>query len=54
VLDIGLLKWSCILIGMIVGSYLAAFTKRHVWIFFIAAILLAIKPATFYFRGNEE
>ncbi len=53
VLDIGLLKWSCIVIGMIVGSYLAAFTRRHVWIFVIAAMLLAIKPAISYFRGNE-
>jgi hypothetical protein len=53
VLDIGLLKWSCILIGMVVGSYLAAFTKRHVWLFVIAAVLLVIKPATAYFRGDE-
>ena len=53
-LDIGLLKSSCILFGMIVGSYLAAFTKRYVWIFVIAAILLAIKPAMSYFRGDEE
>ena len=53
-LDIGLLKWSCILFGVIVGSYLAAFTKRYVWIFVIAAILLAIKPAISYFRGDEE
>jgi hypothetical protein len=52
VLDIGLLKWSCILIGMIVGSYLSAFTKRHVRLFIIAAILLAIKPATSYFRSD--
>jgi hypothetical protein len=53
VLDIGLLKWSCILIGMIIGSYLTAFTKRHVKLFVIAAILLAINPAISYFRGDE-
>jgi hypothetical protein len=53
VLDIGLLKWSCILIGMILGSYLAAFTKRHVMVFVIASLMLAIKPALSYF-GNDE
>ena len=53
VLDIGLLKWSCILIGMIIGSYLAEFTKRHVRLFTIAAILLAIKPATSYFMNDK-
>jgi hypothetical protein len=54
VLDIGLLKWSCILIGMVVGSYLAAFTRRYVMLFVIAAILLAIKPTISYFRCDEE
>lgn len=53
VLDIGLLKWSCILIGMIIGSYLSCFVKRHVWIFTIAAILLATKPAISYFTDEE-
>jgi hypothetical protein len=53
VLDIGLLKWSCVLIGMIVGSYLAAFTKRHVWPLAITAILLAIKPATSYLLDDK-
>jgi hypothetical protein len=54
VLDIGLLKWSCILIGMIAGSYLAAFTKRHVRLFVIAFILLVIKPAISYFHDEER
>lgn len=53
VLDIGLLKWSCILIGMIIGSYMAAITKRHAKLFAIAAILLAIKPAISYFSDDK-
>jgi FtsH-binding integral membrane protein len=53
VLDIGLLKWCCILTGMIVGAYLTDFTKRHVWVFVIAAVALAIKPTISYF-GEEE
>jgi hypothetical protein len=53
VLDVALLKRSCILIGMVFSSYLAAFTKRYVRIFIMASILLAIKPAQTYFRGNK-
>lgn len=50
VLDIGLLKWCCLLTGMIAGAYLADFTKRYVWAFAAAAVLLAIKPTVSYFR----
>lgn len=53
VVDIGLLKWCCILAGMIVGAYLADFTRRHVWLFVLAAILLGIKPAVSYFRSGD-
>ena len=49
VVDIGLLKWSCILSGMIAGAYLADFTKRHVWMFVVAVVVLAIKPTISYF-----
>lgn len=51
--DISLLKWCCILIGMIAGAYLADITKRYVWFFVVAAILLGIKPAISYF-GTER
>jgi uncharacterized membrane protein YoaT (DUF817 family) len=51
--DIALLKWSCILLGMIVGAYLSDFIKDYVWVFVTAAILLGIKPAVSYFRTNE-
>ena len=54
VIDIGLLKWSCILSGMIVGAYLSDFTKRHVVLFVVGVILLAIKPTISYFRGDKE
>lgn len=52
-LDIGSLKWCCTLLGMIAGAYLSEFTKHYVWIFAVAAVLLAIKPAISYF-GNSE
>lgn len=54
VVDIGLLKWCCILIGMIAGAYLADFTKRYVWFILVAALLSAIKPAVSYFRSDKE
>ena len=54
VVDIGLLKWCCILLGMIVGAYLADFTKRHVWVIALAALLSGIKPTISYFRPEKK
>lgn len=54
VVDIGCLKWSCTFSGMIAGAYLSEFTKRHVWLFVIAALLLAIKPVLSYFGKDES
>lgn len=51
-LDVALLKWSCILVGMIAGAYLADFTKRNIWLIAAAALLLAIKPTVSYFRDD--
>jgi putative Mn2+ efflux pump MntP len=53
VIDIGCLKWACIFFGMIVGAFLSEFTRRHVWLFAIGVILLAIKPIVSYF-GNDQ
>lgn len=50
VIEIGLIKWSCILFGMVAGAYLSDFTLRYVWIFIIVAVILAIKPAASYFK----
>ncbi len=52
-LDIGLLKWSCILIGMIAGAYLSEFVERHVWAFAMAVVLLAVRPAVRYWGDDE-
>ena len=52
-LDIGSLKWCCILFGMIVGAYLSEFTKNHVGFFAVAVVLLAIKPMIAYFGNNK-
>ena len=52
-LDIALLKWCCILIGMIAGAYFSDFTRRNIWIFIVIAILLAVRPAVSYFRNGR-
>ena len=51
--DIVLLKWCCIMFGMVFGSFLTGLVKRHRLLFTIAAILLAVKPARDYFSGEE-
>jgi hypothetical protein len=48
--DIGLLKWSSILVGVIVGAYLHEYVMPYVWVILGAAVLLAIRPATSYWR----
>ncbi len=50
VMDIGLIKWSCVLFGMVLGAYLSEFTLRHIWFFIIVAVILAIKPVVTYFK----
>ncbi len=47
--EIVMLKWCCILVGMIAGAYLAKFVTRSVWGFALAAALLAVGPAVRYF-----
>jgi hypothetical protein len=54
VTDIGLLKWCCILIGMIAGAHLADFTRRHAWSIALTALLLGIKPTVSYFRSGNN
>lgn len=51
--DIALLKWCCIMFGMVFGSFLTGFVRRHRLLFTVAAILLAVKPAIDYFSGEE-
>lgn len=49
--DIGILKWCCLLFGMIAGAYLRDFVVQYVWVFLVVAVLLAIRPAIVYFRN---
>jgi hypothetical protein len=51
--DIGLLKWSALLFGMILGGYFPDFTRRYVWVILVLAIVLAIKPSVSYWGNND-
>ena len=51
--EIAMLKWSCILIGMIAGAYLAEFVTRHVRWFALVATLLAVGTAVRYFAEDQ-
>jgi hypothetical protein len=46
--DIGLLKWSVLLFGMIAGAYLADIVLENLFWFFLAAAILAVRPAVVY------
>ena len=49
--DIGLLKWSVLLFGMIAGAYFHDFVMQHVLVILIAAVLLVIRPTISLFQG---
>ena len=53
VVDIGFLKWSCLLFGMIAGSYCADFVRKHVVGLALAALGLAVKPTVSYFSDEK-
>jgi hypothetical protein len=48
--DVGLLKGSVLLLGMIAGAYLHDFVMQHVLVILIAAVLLAIRPTIAYYK----
>jgi hypothetical protein len=52
-IDLVCLKWSSIFFGMIVGSIIPVFIRQNLWLFILAAILLAIKPIQSYFDNRE-
>jgi putative Mn2+ efflux pump MntP len=50
VVDIGCLKWCCILIGMIIGASRPKQVMKHAGILGAVAVVLAIKPAVSFFN----
>mgnify|MGYP006290084765 FL=1 len=43
--DIGMIKWSSIIFGVIIGAYISGWAQDNVLYLVIAVILLAIKPS---------
>ncbi len=43
-LDIGLVKWSCIIFGMMLTILIPVLTEISIWWFVAAFIILAIRP----------
>jgi hypothetical protein len=48
--DIGLLKWSSLLFGMLAGVYLAEVMRPYLVVLLVLAVLCAVKPAVHYFK----
>ena len=48
--DIVLLKWSALLVGIVVGGYFHEFVARYAWLIIISALLLAFRPAVSYWK----
>ena len=42
--DIGLIKWSCLFLGAIIGAYIAGFVKQYLVWMIVITIVLAIRP----------
>lgn len=53
-LDIGCLKWSCILLGMVVGAHLSVTVQRASGVILIAALALAVRPLKTYWTGTDQ
>lgn len=51
---LGLVKWCCLLVGLIAGACLADSTRRHVRVIAMVAVLPGIKPAIPYFRNHKD
>ena len=49
--DIGLIKWSSIFFGAIVGAYLAGFVKKNIIWMIVITIVLAIKPIVKFLKS---
>ncbi|MCK5483253.1 MAG: hypothetical protein KAJ13_06100 [Gemmatimonadetes bacterium] len=51
-IDIGLLKWSMILLGMVLGALLSDFVKQNIWVFIAVGLAMLIRPIFVYLRND--
>lgn len=52
--DIACLKWSCLLLGMVVGALLADRLRGYLLPLTVAGLLLAVRPAIAYLKEEGE
>ena len=52
-IDIVLLKWSMLLLGMVLGALAADFVRRNIWVFLAVGLLLVIRPIFVYLRPDK-
>lgn len=53
-IDLVMLKWSMILLGMVLGALLADFVKQNIWVFLAVGLLLVIRPMIVYLRKDSD
>jgi hypothetical protein len=53
-IDLVFLKWSMVLLGMVLGALLADFVKQNIWVFLAVGLLLVIRPMIVYVRNDSD
>lgn len=53
-IDLVMLKWSMILLGMVLGALLADFVRQNIWVFLAVGLLLVIRPMIVYLRNDSD
>lgn len=48
--DIALLKWCCLLYGVVMGGYFHEYVLPYAWVILVAAVLLTIRPTIAYWK----
>ena len=51
-IDIVLLKWSMLLLGMVLGALLSDFVRQNVWVFLALGLATLIRPIFVYLRND--
>ncbi len=48
--DIGCIKWASLLLGVIIGAYIADFVVQYLWVFIVLVVLLSVRVLYKMFR----
>ena len=53
-IDIVLLKWSMLLLGMVLGALLSDFVRQNIWVFLSLGLAALIRPIFVYLRNDPS